>query len=354
MFEYDYEYNCKVLLDEINNKTYEIGYSICFVVTHPKPREVFAANFRDRVVHHLLMAELEPLFERVFIKNTFNCRKGKGTLYGLKTLREEMIECSDYFNIESFVAKFDLSNFFMSIDKEILWNKLQKFINDNYLGKNKDLILYLTHKVVMHCPENKCIKKVKKSLWDKLGKGKSLFTTSYIKGLPIGNLTSQIFANFYLSDLDNFLSSEFKFYGRYVDDFYILSRNKQELINIIPKIIGILNDLQIKLNPRKISIQDIRKGCSFIGGTIKQNRFYTGNRTRINCIKCIHRYRFLSIRDKNYLKTNLYSIRASLNSYFGHFKHFQSRYIKYNILRQINWCNQLLITKDLNKFIIVK
>ena len=120
IFEYDYEYNCKALLNEINNRTYEIGYSICFVVTHPKPREIFAANFRDRIIHHVIINELEELFEKEFIPNTFNCRKNKGVLCGINYLGEAVKKCSENYTKECYMLKLDFSNFFMSIDKDIL------------------------------------------------------------------------------------------------------------------------------------------------------------------------------------------------------------------------------------------
>lgn len=93
-FESDYENNLVELYKEVNSKTYEIGTSICFIVTHPKKREVFAADFRDRIIHHIVMQRLEPLFEEVFIEDSYNCRKNKGVLYGVKRLHEKIRECS--------------------------------------------------------------------------------------------------------------------------------------------------------------------------------------------------------------------------------------------------------------------
>ena len=94
LFESDYESYCVELWRDINERTYSIGRSIAFIVTKPKPREVFASDFRDRVVHHLVARRLEPLFESVFIEDTYNCRKGKGTLYGVKRLAQKVHEIS--------------------------------------------------------------------------------------------------------------------------------------------------------------------------------------------------------------------------------------------------------------------
>lgn len=102
-FEIDYEVNLVKLWRDVNSRKYEIGKSICFVVTKPKPREIFAADFRDRIVHHIVMMRLEPLFEDVFINDNYNCRKDKGTLYGVKRLYEQIKECSENYTKNCYV-----------------------------------------------------------------------------------------------------------------------------------------------------------------------------------------------------------------------------------------------------------
>ena len=94
-FELDFEHNCIQLWRDINNHEYKIGTSICFIVTRPKLREIFAADFRDRVVHHIIMNKIEPLLEKRFIYDAYNCRKGKGTLFGVNRLDEAIRKCSE-------------------------------------------------------------------------------------------------------------------------------------------------------------------------------------------------------------------------------------------------------------------
>ena len=122
--EMDWESNIYKLYDEVNAKTYEIGKSITFVTTRPKKREVFAASFRDRVVHHLVCRKIEPLFENYFIHESYNCRKGKGTSYGVKRLHEKIAEVSQNYTRDCWIAKFDMQGFFMSIHKPTLWSML--------------------------------------------------------------------------------------------------------------------------------------------------------------------------------------------------------------------------------------
>ena len=347
-FELNFEENCVNLLNDINNRTYKIGKSICFVVTRPKYREVFAANFRDRIIHHVIINELEELFEKEFIPNTFNCRKNKGVLCGINYLGEAVKKCSENYTKECYMLKLDFSNFFMSIDKNILLQKLLKFIDEKYVGDFKDDLVYLVTKVVLHCPQDNCIKKSPNVLWERLPKGKSLFTCDKNKGEPIGNLTSQMFANFDLNELDQFLASIFLFYGRYVDDLDIVSQDKDKLLKIISKVEKLSNKIGIGLNSKKKYLQSYNKGCNFIGGVIKGNRKYVGNRIVSNCLKCINKYNELIKRSLLEAFRRRENFISSLNSYFGYFKHYNTFNIKSKIRQKLysKWTTFIKFSKD--------
>lgn len=320
-FEVNYEDNCVQLWEEINIKTYEIGKSITFIVTKPKPREIFAADFRDRIVHHLVAKKLEPLFEKIFIEDTYNCRKGKGTLYGVIRLHDKIQEVSENYTKDCYVAKFDMQGFFMSIHKPTLNRMLQDFIEDNYFGTDVDILKWLVEKIVLHCPEKNCVRKSPKRKWKLIDNNKSLFFNGDDYGLAIGNLTSQLFANFYLHQFDALMTKRFKCYGRYVDDFYIID-DKKHILNSINFIKDYLyNNLQIRLHPNKIYLQHYSKGIKFTGMVVKKNRTYIGNATRSNFI--------LKIKHFNY--TNVKHFLSSVNSYLGYCKHHRS----YNIKRKI-------------------
>lgn len=332
-FEMSYEAECVSLANEINNRTYEIGTSIAFFVQRPKKREVFAANFRDRVVHHWLALRLEPLFENLFIEDTYSCRKDKGTQYGIKCLKEKIEHLSNNYTEDCYVSKFDLQGFFMSIDKEILWTKLKHFIEENYKNTvDFDDVLWIAEKIVKHCPEKDCIKRSPESWWIGFPEDKSLFTCGEGKGLPIGNLTSQLFANFYMHEFDSMMIEKFgDGYGRYVDDFFIIAKDKQEILNFInPMKKFLFERLHVKLHHKKMYLQHCSKGVKFIGGVVKQKRIYTGNETITNFSNAIDDI------NKNYRKYTIEDIVCRLNSYFGFLRHTKSFNIRKRMFLKLN------------------
>ena len=207
------------------------------------------------------MQRLEPLFEDFFIDDTYNCRKNKGVLYGVKRLQQQISEAKLIFQGDYYIQKFDMSGFFMSIDKQLLLKMLLKFINNRYKGKDKEILINLVTLVVINEPQKNCIFKTPKSEWKNLDSNKSLFGT-HGYGLPIGNLTSQWFANFYLSLFDLHMFYKHIFYGRYVDDFYVLTPNSKSVFKDCQ---NYLKKFHIALHPRKIYIQHFTKGVKFTG-----------------------------------------------------------------------------------------
>ena len=205
-YELNYEVENHKLWKELNAQTYEIGYSLDFCVTRPKLREVFAADFRDRIVHHLIMLKFLPLIEEEMIDDSYNCRKGKGSMYAVGRVKGFIEEVSEGYEEETWVLKCDIQGFFMSINKDILWRELEGLIRREYTGGDIEWWLWLIKKVIMHRPERKCYKRGNLRLWEYLPRTKSLFTSNG-KGLPIGNLTSQIFGNFYMTVFDKWVLS---------------------------------------------------------------------------------------------------------------------------------------------------
>ncbi len=131
-FELDYEHELVALCDEINNGTYQLGRSIAFVIDKPVKREIFAASFRDRVVHHLIINKLNPLFEKAFIYDSYACRKGRGVHFGIQRLDRFIRRCSRNYTTDCYVLKMDIQGFFMAINRRILWSMLRDFITANY------------------------------------------------------------------------------------------------------------------------------------------------------------------------------------------------------------------------------
>ena len=216
LFEKHFKANIFRLEEEITGGNYSPGRSIAFIVNNPVKREIFAADFRDRVVHHWLIAKLNPLFERIFINDSYACRTGKGAHLGIKQLDGFIKSCSGNYKTDCYILKLDIAGFFMHINRNILFKRLQQFILRNYQAEDKTLVLEICEKLIFNNPAENCIIKGKKSDWVGLPKNKSLFHSSPGCGLPIGNLTSQVFANFYLNPFDHFIKTtlNISYYGR--------------------------------------------------------------------------------------------------------------------------------------------
>ena len=316
VYEMDYESKLIALRDRINTRTYAPGKSICFVVTRPRYREVFAASFEDRIVHHYIALRLEPLFEQAFCPYTYNCRKGKGQLYGTNVLRQQIIECSDNYTTDCYIMKLDLRGFFMSIDKKILARLIDSFVDEAYQGDDKDDLRYLCRIVILHEPEKNCERHSPARYWDHLPPNKSLFTNGEGKGIAIGNLFAQLFANFLLNDLDWYLEElGIKYHGRYVDDFYCIHRDKAVLLSAVPKIRAKLGEYGLTLNEKKFYLQHYTKGVQFTGSIVRPRRSYTYNNTITNFVAAIRR-----LNNAKDLRQVEHAI-CSINSYLGLIRH---------------------------------
>ena len=209
-FELDFEYELIALWRELNSGNYQLRRSMAFILISPVQREIFAADFRDRIVHHLIMGKINQLLEDNFIADTYSCRKGKGGLAGVKQVVGYMHACSENYTADCYIMKLDLQAFFPSIDMEILFCNLKFLLNEKYLGEDKEILLSLFEKTIFARPQEDCIIKGSMADWRGLPLAKSLFGCDDGKGLPIGNLTSQMLANFYLTPLDKFIKEELK------------------------------------------------------------------------------------------------------------------------------------------------
>ena len=330
VYEMDYESKLIALRDRINTRTYAPGKSICFVVTRPRYREVFAASFEDRIVHHYIALRLEPLFEQAFCPYTYNCRKGKGQLYGTNMLRQQIIECSDNYTTDCYIMKLDLRGFFMSIDKKILARLIDSFVDEAYQGDDKDDLRYLCQIVILHEPEKNCERHSPASYWNYLPANKSLFTNGEGKGVAIGNLFAQLFANFLLNSLDWMIEDlGIKYHGRYVDDFYMIHPDKTVLLSAVPKIREKLSELGLELNERKFYFQHYTKGVEFTGSILKPNRVYTCNRTITNFIAAVRR-----LNKAKDLRQAEHAVN-SINSYLGLLRHNNEYNTRKRVLKMI-------------------
>lgn len=214
-FEANLDENLNELCDELFSRTYKPRPSTCFIITDPKKREVFAADFRDRIVHHLYYNYMHEMFERTFIHDTYSCIKGRGTHYGIGRLESHIRKESQGFTVPCYVMKMDIRGYFMHIDRRRLLDICVATIDRMALHRvskhrcerwcevvDIDFVKYLTSEIVMLDSLVGCSVKGEPSDWDNLPHDKSLFHTPQGCGLPIGNLTSQLFSNVYLNVLD--------------------------------------------------------------------------------------------------------------------------------------------------------
>jgi len=336
-FEINFESNLFNLYEEIITGKYKIKPSICFINFSPVQREIFAADFRDRVVHHLLYNYISPIFEKTFINDSYSCRKGKGTHYGIKRLNKFIRSCSENYLKDCYILKLDISGYFMAMNRTLLYEKVRNVLHsyDRTIDFNLSTVLNLIKKVIYNDPTKNCSIKGKKSDWTGLPKTKSLFYANENCGLPIGNLTSQLFGNVYMNEFDHFVKKELgiKYYGRYVDDFVIVHQNKDYLKSLIPKIRNYLQkELHLQLHPNKIYLQHFSKGVQFLGVIIKPYRIYVSKRTKGNFYAMIHKWNAI-INSKNCLtekeKTMFF---CSVNSYLGIMKHYKTGNLRRKII----------------------
>ncbi|MDP2104109.1 MAG: RNA-directed DNA polymerase [Candidatus Gracilibacteria bacterium] len=336
-FELDYESNLIALYEEVKNRTYSVGKSIAFIVDKPVKREIFAGDFRDRVIHHSIIRKLNPLFEKLFIHDSYSCREGKGTLFGIKRVDTFIRGASENYTRDAYILKLDIEGFFMNIDRSVLLTQIRKVIDTKYVGDDKEELFWLCQKVVRNDPTTNCIIKGRREDWVGLPRSKSLFFARPGVGLPIGNLTSQVFANLYLHDLDIFIKKKLKIrhYGRYVDDFILIHEDGRYLKGLIGEIRSFLSEhLGLSLHPNKIYFQPFSKGVSFLGALIKPHRIYVGKRIKTNLFVEIERINRMIVEDTKVLHDREIQkhILSSLNSYLGLMQHFDTFTIRKKLL----------------------
>ena len=274
-FEERLEPNLRKLYDDLQAGSYTPGRSICFIITRPKAREVWAATFRDRIVHHLLHNRIAPRFYARFIADSCACIPGRGTLYAAERLEAKVRSITQNWRKPAHYLKCDLANFFVSIDKYIVRDLLAKHIDEPFWMSLAEMILF-------HDPRQDFEYQGDPALLSKVPEHKRLTNQPAHLGLPIGNLSSQFFANVYLNALDQFVKHDLRcrHYIRYVDDFVLLHESPQWLNEAHDHIEGFLKMvLAARLNPKKTILQPVDRGIDFVGQVIKPWRRTLRRRT---------------------------------------------------------------------------
>jgi retron-type reverse transcriptase len=289
-FEMNLMDNILELHRDLSNHTYKHGSYQAFNVCDPKPRNIHKATVRDRILHRAIYRILYPFFDRIFISDSFSCRNNKGTHKAVNRFRKFAHKTSENNMRTCWILKCDIKKFFANIDHEILLDILNVYIPDND-------IVWLLKQIIS-----------------------SFSSTRQGIGLPLGNLTSQLFANIYMNELDKFAKHKLriKHYIRYADDFVILSDNKQWLEDISNSIGGFLKEkLNLNLHPNKIFIKTLNSGVDFLGYV----DFFEHRILRTNTKRRM--FKNLKIK-KNHLKQEIVSeneFNQSFQSYLGILKH---------------------------------
>ena len=295
-FSMDLEKNLLSLQEELLTNTYIQSKYREFIVFDPKERKIKYLPFKERVVHHALVNVIEPIFDKRLISTTYACRKKKGTHKALKDIKKVV---SNEFRFTGYCLKCDIKKYFPSINQDIL----KKLISIKITCKDTLNLIY------------------------------NIIDSDYSgfeehKGIPIGNLTSQLFSNIYLNELDQYVKQKLKveYYYRYVDDFIILHDSKKELNNYKKKIKYFLKkELNLKIPKSKTSIFQIKDGVDFVGYKIFPKLVFLRKR---NIKRFIKKLSFL-VYEKNSVK-----IKSSVSSYLGHFKFANSHNILTKIWRE--------------------
>lgn len=299
-FEISLEENIFELHRGLNDGSYRHGPYKPFYIHDPKQRLIHKATVRDRIVHHAIYSVLNPIFEPTFIANSFSCRIGKGTHKGVKALEKMLRKVSCNNTRNCFALKCDIKKFFDSIDHQILLNILAKRIKDI---KTMSLLAEI------------------------------IGSFSSGSGLPIGNLTSQLFANIYLSEFDHFIKHELevKNYVRYTDDFVIVSEDRGYLEHLIKSVSNFMKEnLKLSLHPQKISLRKYKQGIDFLGYVILPRHIAVRTKTKRRIIRKLQKYL------TDYASGNLSEdvLKQSMASYFGILSHANS-FILTNHLKEM-------------------
>jgi RNA-directed DNA polymerase len=312
-FECQLEENLCALLEELQSGEYLPGEYTSFFIHEKKRRKISAAPFRDRVVHHALCQVIQPVFERRFISDSYACRWGKGTHRALD-------RCTHFSRRYPYVLKCDVAKFFPSVDHQILRGILGRVIRD---GAVMDLI----DKILASGAE--VLRDEGLQVWFR---GDDLFAVLRPRGLPIGNLTSQLWANVYLNELDQFIKRKLRVKGylRYADDFLLFADSKPQLWQWRERTIDKLAELRLKPNSRSFYVIPVTQGIEFLGF-----RVYPDHRRLLadNVQRARRRFRSLSWQFSRRL-ISADRVTASVRAWVAHAAHGDTWGLRRAVLRE--------------------
>ncbi len=279
-FEENLERNTVELATRLYDRSWKPLPMDWFVIDKPTIREVFAPRFKDRVVSHILFNQLSPIFERHFIYDSYSCRKGKGTLFGIERFEHHIRSVTENYTKEAYCLNLDISGYFMSINRSILYGIIWETLNKHLDEIDADFVDYLISIYLLREPTNGCRFVGNPALKGIVPPNKSLFGRPKGIGLPIGDVENQLNSNIYLNPYDHFILRDLKakHYGRYVDDNKILRQDYNKLLEDKERCGEFLDKrLSLSLHPQKTTITSVYNTNHFLGATIEPFRKHARN-----------------------------------------------------------------------------
>ncbi|WP_413174485.1 reverse transcriptase domain-containing protein [Anabaena azotica] len=311
-FNYHLESELAQIKIELETKNYQPGEYHTFQIVEPKRRMISAAPYRDRVVHHALCNIITPIFEKTFIYDSYANRVGFGTHRALRRFTK-------FARSSRYVLQCDICKYFPSIDHEILKSLLRRKLKCQETLWLADIIIDNSNEqetILNHFP------------------GDDLFTPlQRRRGLPIGNLTSQFFANIYLNGFDHFVKEDLraKKYVRYVDDFALFADDKEFLADARKAIENYLARLRLKIHPVKSQLFATFKGANFLGFRVLPDRI----RVRTENLRRAKRRLRQIQQDYTQGKIGDKEITQSIQSWFAHLEHGDTWQLRQQILASL-------------------
>lgn len=363
LYEIHQEANIADLTNALYNREWKPAPPIVFVVTDPTVREVFAPQFPDRIVSHIVYSLLSPLFERRFIYDSYSCRKGKGTLFGIERFEHHIRSVTDNYKYTAYILNLDISGYFMSIHKPTLYDIIHTTL-DEYAARDcrpgvkwSDVIDfefcdYVIRQILFRDPLKGSIYMGDPKLRALVPPQKLLRNSPADTGLIIGDLTSQLFSNVYLNPFDHFVKRalHIKGYGRYVDDGRMIHRDKDYLLECKERSTVFLKErLRLVVHPAKTTITSTEETNFFLGAAIRDYRRYAKNDTVGHFHETVRLYE-RAIETGAYL--DLLGMYSVLNSYLGYFQHFKAKTIVERTLRESPVLNYFTLTPNCKKVIL--
>ena len=331
-FEQNLAENLTRLRDALWGLEYRPSRGTAHIIFDPVQREIFAAPYVDRVVHHFIVNTLVEWWEARLSSNSFSCRVGKGTSAGIEKLRSDVQAVSDNYHREAFVIKLDISGYFMHIKRQVLYDRviwgLDRQFAENY-NKRYQILKHAISAVIFDDPVKGVKIQGSYEDWRGLPPDKSLFPQPPGQGMVIGNLTSQFFSNIYLDPLDRFVHFDlgYKHYGRYVDDFYLVVTKEQlpQAKRDIKAIAAFLESIGLSLNEKKTQVIRSYYGVPFLGMVVKNRSVLPGKRLNKNFL--VSAQEFVSGTGS----------LESIVSYLGMLSHYDAKRATDQIFQKVGW-----------------